>query len=157
MQVIWSGENPNKLACDTALRATAGWFCRFNITSLVRERGWAEANVVELADGTLSMLIPADRLEGVLYRADSQDDGRTWSKAVKTDIPNPGSKATLYGLGGDTAVILHNPNAKQRNPLSLWIRIDEMRTWPYRRDLVTWPRRLNHPDGFVDRADLESR
>jgi hypothetical protein len=24
-----------------------------------------------------------------------------------------------------------------------------MKTWPYRRDLVTTPGRLNYPDGFV--------
>ena len=114
-------------------------------------RGWAESNVVELADGTLSMLIRADHLGGVLYRADSKDGGKTWSQAAKTDIPNPGSKATLYGLGGDTVAILHNPNPRQRNPLSLWISFDGMRSWPYRRDLVTWPGRLNYPDGFVDR------
>ncbi len=114
-------------------------------------RGWAESNVVELADGTLSMLIRADRLGGVLYRADSHDGGKNWSRATKTEIPNPGSKATLYGLGGDTVAILHNPNPKQRNPLSLWISFDGMRSWPYRRDLVTWPGRLNYPDGYVDR------
>jgi len=114
-------------------------------------RGWAEPNIVELADGTLSMLIRADRLGGVLYRADSRDGGKTWSKAYKTGIPNPGSKATLYGLGEDTVAILHNPNPKQRNPLSLSVSFDGMRSWPYRRDLVTSPGRLNYPDGFVDR------
>jgi glycerophosphoryl diester phosphodiesterase len=114
-------------------------------------RGWAESNVVELADGTISMLIRADRLGGVLYRSDSRDGGHTWSEAYRTDIPNPGSKATLYGLGDDTVALLHNPNPKERNPLSLWISFDGMRTWPYRRDLVTWPGRLNYPDGFVSR------
>lgn len=112
-------------------------------------RGWAEPNIVELAGGTVAMIIRADRLGGVLYRADSTDGGKTWSKAYKTDIPNPGSKATLYGLGGDTVAILHNPNPKQRNPLSVWVSFDGMQTWPYRRDLVTWQGRLNYPDGFI--------
>ena len=47
--------------------------------------------------------------------------------ASKTDIPNPGSKAVLYGLGGDTVAILHNPNPKHRSPMALWIRFDGMK------------------------------
>ena len=117
--------------------------------------GWAENNIVELADGRIAMIIRADGLGGVLYYAESTDGGRTWPEfARKTDIPNPGSKATLYGLGGDTVALLHNPNPKHRSPLALWISYDGMKTWPYRRVLVAessdgpqgW---LNYPDGFV--------
>jgi hypothetical protein len=115
---------------------------------------WAEANIVELADGTIAMIIRADRLGGVLYYAESKDGGRTWPEfAQKTDIPNPGSKATLYGLGGDRVALLHNPDPKHRSPLALWISFDGMKTWPYQRVLVAesvdeggW---LNYPDGFV--------
>ncbi|MEQ8787791.1 MAG: exo-alpha-sialidase [Pirellulaceae bacterium] len=112
-------------------------------------RGWAEPNIVELEDDHLAMILRADRLGGVLYRSDSHDGGRTWSEAARTDIPNPGSKATLYGLGGKTVALLHNPNPKARNPLALWISFDGMMTWPYRRTLVDWPGRLNYPDGYV--------
>lgn len=117
--------------------------------------GWAENNIVELADGRIAMIIRADRLGGVLYYAESPDGGKTWPEfARKTDIPNPGSKATLYPLGGDKVAILHNPNPKHRSPLSLWISFDGMKTWPYRRVLVPQsvdgPKgRLNYPDGFV--------
>ena len=117
--------------------------------------GWAENNIVELADGRIAMIIRADGLGGVLYYAESTDGGRTWPAfARKSDIPNPGSKATLYGLGGDTVALLHNPNPKHRSPLALWISYDGMKSWPYRRVLVAestdgpqgW---LNYPDGFV--------
>jgi hypothetical protein len=116
---------------------------------------WAENNIVELADGRIAMIIRADGLGGVLYYAESTDGGLTWPKfARKTDIPNPGSKATLYGLGGDTAALLHNPNPAHRSPLALWISDDGLKTWHYRRVLVSescdgptgW---LNYPDGFV--------
>ncbi|MDZ4687223.1 MAG: exo-alpha-sialidase, partial [Planctomycetaceae bacterium] len=114
-------------------------------------RGWAENNIVELADGRIAMIIRADRLGGVLYYAESTDGGITWPAfATKTTIPNPGSKATLYGLGGDTVALLHNPDAKVRSPLALWVSFDGMRTWPYQRvlrgDLTG---RFNYPDGFV--------
>lgn len=122
--------------------------------------GWAEPSIVELADGTLKMTIRADRLGGVLYGAESKDGGKTWPEAaVKTDIPNPGSKATLFSLGGDTVALVHNPNPKHRSPLALWVSFDGMKSWPYRRTLVAesvdGPKGcLNYPEGFVSK-DLQ--
>lgn len=125
------------------------------LTSDDRYHGWAENNIVELDDGRIVMLIRADRLGGVLYRCESADGGRTWpAYAEKTDIPNPGSKATLYPLGGDAVALLHNPDPRRRRPLALWISLDGARTWPYRRVLVPESSdgpagNLNYPDGFV--------
>ncbi|NQT51457.1 exo-alpha-sialidase, partial [bacterium] len=97
-----------------------------------------------------------DRLGGVLHYAESKDGGRTWPAFTrKTDIPNPGSKATLYGLGGNTVAILHNPNPRHRSPLALWVSFDGMKTWPYRRVLVPEAcdkgGNINYPDGFVSK------
>lgn len=117
--------------------------------------GWAENNLVEFADGRIGMVIRADGLGGLLYYAESKDGGKTWPEyASVTSVPNPGSKATLYPLGGNIVAMLHNPNSKHRSPLSLWISFDGMKTWPYQRVLVPestdGPKgRLNYPDGFV--------
>ncbi len=117
--------------------------------------GWAENNIAELSDGRIAMIIRADKLGGVLYYAESKDGGKTWPEfAARTDIPNPGSKATLYPLGGDAVAMLHNPNPLHRSPLALWISFDGLKTWPYKRVLVQesadGPKgRLNYPDGFV--------
>jgi len=127
------------------------------LTDNDRYFGWAENNIVELSDGRIAMIIRADNLGGVLYYAESKDGGKTWPEfATKSDIPNPGSKATLYPLGGDAVAMLHNPNPKHRSPLALWISFDGMKTWPYQRVLVPessdGPKgRLNYPDGFVSR------
>jgi len=119
--------------------------------------GWAENNLAELADGRIAMIIRADGLGGLLYYAESKDGGKTWPDyASITQVPNPGSKATLYPLGGNTVAMLHNPNSKHRSPLSLWISFDGMKTWPYQRVLVPessdGPKgRINYPDGFVSK------
>ncbi len=119
--------------------------------------GWAENNLFECSDGRIAMIIRADKLGGVLYYAESKDGGRTWPEfAVKSDIPNPGSKATLYALGGDNVALLHNPNPSHRSPMALWISPDAMKSWPYRRVLqaesVDGPKgRMNYPDGFVSK------
>ena len=96
-----------------------------------------------------------DGLGGILYIATSSKDGRTWPEyANATKIPNPGSKATLYSLGGDNVALLHNPNSKHRSPLALWISFDGMKTWPYQRvvhpESVDGPKgRINYPDGYI--------
>jgi predicted neuraminidase len=125
------------------------------LTTDDRYFGWAEPTIAETADGRVVMLIRADRLGGVLYRVESKDGGRTWpALAEKTDIPNPGSKTTLFPFGDNAVALLHNPNPSHRSPLSLWVSFDGLRTWPYRRMLVAessdGPKgRMNYPDGFV--------
>ncbi len=120
-----------------------------------RYHGWAENSIVELSDGRLLMIIRGDRLGGMLFKAESKDGGKTWPDyASITPIPNPGSKAMLYSLGGDSVALLHNPNSKHRSPMALWISFDGGKTWPYQRVLqqesVDGPKgRMNYPDGFV--------
>ena len=122
--------------------------------------GWAENDLFEHPDGRITMVIRADGLGGLLFKAESRDGGKTWPEfASTTPIPNPGSKTTLYNLGGDRVAILHNPNSKHRSPMALWISFDGMKTWPYQRVLqqesVDGPKgRMNYPDGFVS-ADGE--
>jgi predicted neuraminidase len=124
-------------------------------------KGWAENNLVELSDGTLTMLIRSDG-EGCLLRSDSMDQGRTWSDPVRTDIPNPGSKARLHRFGDGRILLVHNPNAQthhpntrrqaacQRNPLAVWISDDDMKSWSYKRVLTDFPGMLAYPDGILD-------
>ena len=127
------------------------------LTPNSRYFGWAENDLFEHPDGRITMIIRADSLGGMLYKAESKDGGKTWPEfAGLTPIPNPGSKATLYNLGDDTVAILHNPNSKQRTPMALWISFDGMKTWPYQRVLqaesVDGPKgRMNYPDGFVSK------
>ena len=119
--------------------------------------GWAENDLFEHPDGRITMVIRGDGLGGRLWKAESKDGGKTWPEfASVTTVPNPGSKTTLYNLGGDTVAILHNPNSKHRSPMALWISFDGMKTWPYQRVLqaesVDGPKgRMNYPDGFVSK------
>ncbi len=127
------------------------------LTDNDRYFGWAEPNIVELPGNRIAMIIRADGLGGVLYYAESRDGGRSWPEfAAKSEIPNPGSKATMYSLGKETVALLHNPNPRHRSPLALWVSYDGMKTWPYQRVLVKESSdgpagRINYPDGFVSR------
>jgi predicted neuraminidase len=114
---------------------------------------WPENNVVEFRDGSMAMLMRMDGA-GVLYRSDSTDGGRTWCLPYRTDIPNPGAKIRMLKLRDGRIVLIHNPSSKlgfaNRNPLSVWISEDEMKSWSSKRDIVTFPGWHSYPDGFVD-------
>lgn len=121
--------------------------------------GWAEVNVVELSDGSLTMLCRSD--ESFLWQTFSSDRGRSWTPYVKSDIPNPASKFRLFKLADGRIALLHNPSPANkhpndkvrcpvgRNPLSLWISSDDMKTWGYKRDLCDFPGALEYPDGEI--------
>ena len=96
-----------------------------------------EPHVVELRDGTVAMLIRADK-DGWLWRSDSNDGGRTWSAPCRTEIPNPASKVSLLRLEDGRIALVHNPNSAARDPLALWISDDELATWPVQLELDSW-------------------
>jgi len=135
----------------------------FSLQGYIRggAHGWLiEPRVVELSDGRLVMLIRSQR-DGWLWRSESADAGQTWSPAERTDIPNPAAKVNLLRAADGRILLLHNPCEHSgaimggRNPLSLWVSEDDMRTWPVRVDLVRDPNpraSLNYPDGYLDEA-----
>ena len=128
-----------------------------------REHHLMEPQVVELADGRVAMLLRS-MSEGVLLRSDSSDGGVTWSPPVRTEIPNPSAKVNVLRHSDGRIFLLHNPNGdtsnsmQARNPLSVWVSHDNMRTWPIREDLViraAGSHGLNYPSGYLDEeADL---
>lgn len=122
-----------------------------------------EPRVVETSDGHMVMLIRSQR-DGRLWQSESRDRGETWDGPVRTDIPNPAAKVCLLRAQDGRIFLIHNPveigglTYGQRNPLSLWISSDDMRTWPVRVDLVRDAdpaRSLNYPDGFIDETRRE--
>lgn len=119
---------------------------------------WMENDIAQLSDGTLSMLCRVCRT-GRLYRSDSKDGGRTWGPTYATDIPNAASKIRLFNLDGGRIALLHNPAEYRpglfcRNPISLWISDDDMKTWKVKRDIENFPGALSYPDGFVEEGWL---
>lgn len=113
---------------------------------------WTEPTLAELSDGTIVMLIRINK-SGYLYKSISKDRGLTWSDIKKTNLKNPGNKPKLISLSHNRIALLNTFNDgntyKDRNPLSLWISDDDMKTWTYQRELVSFPGWLSYPDGVV--------
>jgi len=79
-----------------------------------------------LPDGNLMALFRDNRRRGYLYRSFSTDQGRTWSKPVRTDFPDARSKFNGLRLSNGRYVLVSNPNPRQRDPLAISVSEDGM-------------------------------
>jgi len=77
-----------------------------------------------LPGNTLAAVFRDNHRSGFLYRAFSVDDGRTWSKPVKTNFPDATSKISGLRLSDGRYVLVSNPNPKKRDPLTLSVSAD---------------------------------
>ncbi|WP_236973500.1 exo-alpha-sialidase [Membranihabitans maritimus] len=78
-----------------------------------------------LPDGkSLMALFRDNRKSGYLYRAFSTDNGRTWSKPVKTNFPDARSKFHGLRLSDGRYILVSNPNPEKRDPIALSISDD---------------------------------
>lgn len=77
-----------------------------------------------MPDQSLSAIFRDNRGSGFLYRAISNDNGRTWSLPVKTNFPDATSKISGLRLSDGRYVLVSNPNPKRRDPLTLSISTD---------------------------------
>lgn len=77
-----------------------------------------------LHNNSLAAVFRDNRRSGYLYRAFSKDDGRTWSKPVKTNFPDATSKVCGQRLRDGRYILISNPNPKKRDPLTLSVSDD---------------------------------
>jgi hypothetical protein len=122
-------------------------------------RGWAwtEPTLAQLSDGRIVMLLRVDG-SGCLWRSESKDDGRAWTEAVKTDIPNPGNKPKLVPMPDGRIALIHTPNScpgfGKRHPLSLWISDDDLVSFRHQWIVTDFPGAYCYPDGFFENGHV---
>lgn len=66
----------------------------------------------------------------------SKDQGVTWSTAMDTNIPNPGSSLEVIALKNGHWLMVHNDTEEGRHSLAVQISDDEGQTWKWRRGLA---------------------
>jgi predicted neuraminidase len=108
---------------------------------LVSEGG-VQPSLVRRRDGTLVAYLrdngpPPKRA----LRAESKDDGVTWSPVMDTDIPNPGSSLEVIGLKDGSWLMVFNDTERGRHSLAAWMSDDEGKSWKWKRHLE-----LEQPD-----------
>ena len=84
--------------------------------------------------------------EGAIYKSDSADGGRSWSRAQKTSLPNNNCGIDLARLGDGRLVLVYNPvsgNWAARSPIAITVSEDNGETWSNPEILDYVPCRAN--------------
>ena len=119
-------------------------------------RGVIQPSLWESAAGRVHMLLRSS--EGYVYRADSEDHGKTWSDAYKIELPNNNSGLDLVKASFDGKLYLVcNPvqaNWGMRSPLSLFKSEDNGATWQKLYDLESEPGEFSYPAIIVSEEGL---
>ena len=138
-----ANENINMAAMALAHDEGARW----STSRLVPTPGLIQPSVVVLPDGTLQAYFRDARGTGRVARSVSTDQGRTWSEATPTEVPNPSGGIDAAVLASGTLVLVHNDHTGEaRDRLSVAVSRDGGRTWPTRKTLVHVPgERFDYP------------
>ena len=86
--------------------------------------GVIQPAVVRLPDGRLRMYMRSTQRIGRICSADSNDGGRTWTQAKKTELPNPNSGIDAVTLTDGRIVMIYNHTERGRSPLNLAVSSD---------------------------------
>jgi len=68
-------------------------------------------------------------------KATSTDSGSSWSPALDTELPNPGSSLAITTLDNGHWALLYNDTESGRHQLVIALSEDEGKTWPWKRYL----------------------
>ncbi|WP_291986587.1 exo-alpha-sialidase [Luteitalea sp.] len=128
-----ANENVNMAAMALAHDGGARW----TFSAAVPTAGVIQPSVIRLPDGTLQAYFRDARGTGRVARSTSTDQGRTWSAATPTDLPNPsGGIEAIVLRSGAVAVVHNDQTGRERDRLSIALSTDGGRTWPVRKVIV---------------------
>ncbi|MFA7487518.1 MAG: sialidase family protein [Lysobacteraceae bacterium] len=118
---------------------------------VLRWDGVIQPTLWSSAPGKISCLMRSSR--GYLFRSDSEDNGETWSKAYKTQIPNNNCGIDIAQLSDNTLVLFYNPvsvNWGERTPLSVSLSTDNGISWTKPFDIETESGEYSYPFAIVE-------
>ena len=73
---------------------------------------------------------------GYIVRAESHDNGQTWTRGVDTQYHNPNAAVDLVKLKSGNLLMAYNHHMSERDPLRLALSTDGGKTFPYRVDVA---------------------
>ncbi|KAK3236407.1 hypothetical protein CYMTET_53453 [Cymbomonas tetramitiformis] len=108
--------------------------------------GVIQPSLWESRPGMIHMLLRSDC--GYVCRADSEDDGRTWSKLYPISLPNNNSGLDVARLADGRLLLAYNPTSGDwagRSPLRLSLSTDNGSTWALSVDVATGTGEFSYP------------
>lgn len=118
-------------------------------------RGVIQPSLWQSDDGHVHMLLRSS--EGYIYRADSEDEGGSWTAAHPLELPNNNSGLDLVRLADGRIFLVCNPVAANwglRSPLTLFLSEDDGVTWNKLLDLETESAEFSYPAIIADGEEL---
>lgn len=119
-------------------------WARSNPFPLPRLFGQIQPTLVPTADGEGVVALMRSRTLKVC-RSVSTDGGRTFAPSEEIDLPNPSAGIDAVRTRAGLLVLIYNPTAVARTPISLAVSADDGKTWRKARDLETEPGEYSYP------------
>jgi hypothetical protein len=102
--------------------------------------GPIQPTVVQKDNGALAAYLrDSGELPGRVMVSYSRDEGETWSPAVDTALPNPGSSLEAIELKSGNWLMILNDTEDGRHRLSAYLSDDEGETWDWKRVVEPGP------------------
>jgi predicted neuraminidase len=135
-----------------------------------RTHEWSESGQIRSAKGNIQPAVAAvdgDHLvaycrrgggygptsDGYLVRAESFDNGRSWTPGVDSQFPNPNAAVDFLRLRNGHLLLVYNRSMEARTPLSIAISADRDASYSQRRDLLTGEGPYAYPYAIQSRDD----
>jgi predicted neuraminidase len=98
--------------------------------------GNIQPSLVQKKDGTLvAFMRDNGNAPKRILRAESRDEGETWSLARDMDLPNPGSSVAALTLADGRWLLIYNDTEVDRSSIAAALSDDEGASWPHIRKL----------------------
>jgi predicted neuraminidase len=101
--------------------------------------------VASLGGGRLLLLARYKDIPGKIWESRSDDLGKTWSKPVKTKLPNPDAGISMIRLRSGALVLVYNNSGLSRTPLTVAHSEDDGKTWPRKKNIETAQKEFSYP------------
>jgi predicted neuraminidase len=88
---------------------------------------------------------------GYIVRAESHDNGHTWSEGKDSQFPNPNAAVELIKLWSGRLLLIFNDSMSRRTPLTAAVSSDQDRTWPIQRKICEGENDFGYPSAFQAR------
>ena len=135
-----------------------GNIINYSYSSLEDKRAIQPA-LVKMPSGRI-VLLARDTEDKNIWRAFSDDNGTTWTKASRILLPNPGSAiCAIYVKDVDAILVVYNHSREKRDPISLAVSRDGEKTFKRIANLATaeegvktkfaYPAMLQTSDGLI--------
>ncbi len=112
---------------------------RWHTSAPIVGLGPIQPTIAQRQDGTLVAFFRDSGLEPKrMQRAESDDDGETWSLTRDTDLPNPSASMEVKVLDDGRWILIYNDTERGRHSLAVALSEDEGDTWPVMRHLEHW-------------------